>query len=372
MERFRINLDEPADRRWAHVIAAHAHLAPRLRSLAHGMMRDVFGLDVWKRLEGDEDAQREYARMSWWQRFCTWWTRGHWIYTLVRILTWVVARCWLRPHVWDEVAAFARGYKLDFYHVLWIQSMYELSAGCSTVVLEHGERVFMVRTMDWALGLLRQLTIEVDVYRGGRHLYSGVTWAGFPGMLTATSHCAATRGCTVAINYRRTNLRDWRSMIASFVLRGWSISSLVRDVMEHEADVSFTAMRTRLQETRLFAPTYVMLASPVLGESCMITRDPHASRTDTLGERRRKHNNEAWLVQTNHDHWLEPANVREDIMCSLARTLHCHEACRRLVAQSHVELADVEQAIVCDCVKSFITIYAWSAELGVREHLMHR
>ena len=216
-----------------------------------------------------------------------------------------------------EGIAEASGYPVG--KIALLQIAYEVFAACTSIVVdmpcdelnkstgnsassETDTAPFHIRTMDWEMNQLKDLTIEVDFVKEGHILARTTTWAGYVGILTGMKPQVAS----VSVNYRRT-LAGSRNMIAGVfrnMLKGlgksWPVSFLVRETLIDKR--SFREVVDQLQSKPLMAPTYITVAGAHPGEGIVITRDRestvHPWSLDTDG----------FIVQTNMDHFnINPA-----------------------------------------------------------------
>jgi len=105
----------------------------------------------------------------------------------------------------DELEGISKQSGVPLGLLCLAQIGYELMAGCTSIVYHNENGVpCMIRTMDWNLECLRELTIHVDFVKGGRTLYSGTTWAGFVGLLTGMRRSEYS----VSVNFRSLNSVD--------------------------------------------------------------------------------------------------------------------------------------------------------------------
>mmetsp|Transcript_34153 Transcript_34153/g.78904 ORF Transcript_34153/g.78904 Transcript_34153/m.78904 type:complete len:574 (+) Transcript_34153:132-1853(+) len=239
--RYIVNLDAPADERWAHVMHDFRDKLPEVMEL----VTDILGGGAGEAL----------------------------VTNFLSVLTAAG-----RVHYGAELRGIATATGVPLGKVVGLQLAYEAFAACTGIVVESstgGGVPLHMRTMDWEMDVLSALTIEVDFVRGGTTLFSATTWAGYVGVLTGVRG----GGYSVSVNYRRTEAGSndmARGIATNFALRGlvgrhWPVSFLVRTVLEEDGD--FNTALSSLVLSELMAPTYLVIAGAAPGEGAVVTRD---------------------------------------------------------------------------------------------------
>ena len=171
---------------------------------------------------------------------------------------------------YDEISYIAKRAGLSNYEVLLLQLIYETSSACTSAVVKVGLNEFYLRTMDWPMLFLKDVTIGLNIKKGGQVIGRAVTWLGYLGFLTATN---TVDNYTLAINYRRTTGISLTSLLKNFyrtVSMNWPIGYLVRYIIENQLNV--VDAKKLLEIGQLISPCYVTLYVP--GHvSSIITRD---------------------------------------------------------------------------------------------------
>ncbi len=168
------------------------------------------------------------------------------------------------------------------------------SCGCTALLQDDAKGPVHARTLDWAwFDGLEQLLVDLSLVRGGRLLYRSTTFVGFVGVLTAMRAGSGeaggpTGGFSLALNYRRPFDARWvdgepqfalpplhrNSPLAAAarhaLLGGWPAAALLRHVVE-SAD-GYAAARSAVRSARLIAPCYVTICGARAGEGAVITR----------------------------------------------------------------------------------------------------
>lgn len=243
--RHVINLDAPPAERWKHIVAQYTEHMPAIRNF----IQEILG--------------SQFAESA--------------VGSLLGLLSRV-------GHVYfgEELRGIAAASGLSLGCVTLLQIAYEVFAACTSVVAhangnaeEQSTWPLHIRTMDWSMDVLENVTIEVDYVTGDRTLlYKATTWAGYVGILTGMKPGAFS----VSINYRRTEAGDRsmvkevaRNLIRGLVSRHWPVSFLVRVVLEQAAD--YHTACGNLEHSALMAPTYITVCGTQPGEGVAIARD---------------------------------------------------------------------------------------------------
>uniref|UniRef100_A0A7S3GIA7 N-acylethanolamine-hydrolyzing acid amidase n=1 Tax=Palpitomonas bilix TaxID=652834 RepID=A0A7S3GIA7_9EUKA len=174
---------------------------------------------------------------------------------------------------------------------------------CTSIVAQQEDGTMVHgRNMDWNLdNAMRPYTILVDFYDGDKHLFQGITFVGFIGLITAykpgqfsMSMDAREEGGAIA--------GDFLQMIFK---GGVETSYAGRVIMQEATD--YESARTLASTISLAAPIYIIMAGSQPGEGCVVTRDRDApvdvwdlSATGSW-----------YLIETNYDHW-QPAPAGDD------------------------------------------------------------
>lgn len=173
-----------------------------------------------------------------------------------------------------EIEGIAHQTGVPVGRIVMLQLAYEFFAACTSVVVNVDGLPFHIRTMDWEMPQLNAVTIEVEFMRQGQVQFVGTTWVGYVGVLTGMKPNAFS----VSINYRRTLkgsrqgvFRNVLTNLAAGMQNSWPVSFLVREVLDSE--FNYTAAVHAFVATELMAPTYITVAGTTAGEGTVITRD---------------------------------------------------------------------------------------------------
>jgi hypothetical protein len=257
----------------------------------------------------------------------------------------------------DEISYIADRMGMNFDEILVLQLIYECSSACTSAVLNiNGDDLF-VRTMDWPMDFLKQMTIQLNIKKNGIAIAQGITWIGYVGLLTAMTASndysgMASNAFGISINYRKTQDITLGTIIKNafrtFNMK-WPVGYLVRDIIEK--NMGRTRAIKTLSDAHLISPCYITVFSP--GNSKMITRDANAfvSIRDIN------------LVQTNCDY----DKTEPNILWSCER--------RNLMKKIETELNNGDDNTITDMLKKILifpiqndeTIYVYAYYKGKYE-----
>lgn len=188
----------------------------------------------------------------------------------------------------QEIQYIAQRMELSIFEVLSLQLTYEMSSACTTAVLKIKEKNFFLRTMDWPMDFLKDITIGLNIMKNNKCIAKATTWLGYIGFLTATD---SVNNCTYAINYRRTTNMSLGSIIKNFfrtLKMNWPIGYLIRYIVE--INLNTTDAIELLSIAQLISPCYITIYAPN-DKSCILTRN--FDKLDNI-----RYDN---LIQTNCD-----------------------------------------------------------------------
>ncbi|KAL5487315.1 hypothetical protein EMCRGX_G019904 [Ephydatia muelleri] len=205
-----------------------------------------------------------------------------------------------------EMIGIAAATGIDIGDVVLANLFYELTAyknsptkACTSIVAEAlNGTIYHGRNMDYDFtDALRNLTVVIDYQQGGKTLYTGTTFVGMVGMLSAQR----PYGYTITLDERDQG-DWWMNLIESLVEGTGGVTSLlIRDTVA--GDYTFEAAIDKLAYSPLIAPCYFIVGGTTSGQGVVITRD-RVSAVDlwylnALG-------GQWFLVETNYDHWTTP------------------------------------------------------------------
>ena len=171
---------------------------------------------------------------------------------------------------------------------------------CTSIVAETiNGTIYHGRNLDYSLAdSLRNMTIIVDFQEAGETVYTGTTFAGMVGLLTAQK----PYGFTVTLDERDQG-EWWMNAVESMLAGTHGVASLhIRDAVADKS-MDFESAVIFLADKPLIAPSYLIVGGTKPREGVVITRD----RIAALDMWRLDSEHGRWfLVETNYDHWLPP------------------------------------------------------------------
>ena len=192
---------------------------------------------------------------------------------------------------YDELVYISSVTGIEFEKLLLMQLLYEASAACTCIITKVNGKHVMVRTMDWDMPILKDITIELEFVKNGKTLFIAPTWVGCVGVFTVH----IPEKYSIAINYRRTKPIGFMSLsqnVYRVMKMAWPISYLIRTVGESE--MNYESAIKSLQQSDIVSPCYITLYNSN-DKSCVITRDTSNHNTFTLSEK------QDYIIQTNSD-----------------------------------------------------------------------
>ena len=171
---------------------------------------------------------------------------------------------------------------------------------CTSIVAETLDgTIYHGRNLDYSLAEnLRNMTVIIDFKKGGEIVYTGTTFAGMVGLLTAQK----PQGYTITLDERDQG-DWWMNAVESLLAGTHGIAALhIRDAVA-STDMDFESAVIFLADKPLIAPSYIIIGGTKPREGVVITRD----RIAALDLWRLDAEHGRWfLVETNYDHWLPP------------------------------------------------------------------
>lgn len=209
----------------------------------------------------------------------------------------------------DEILFIADRLKMAPYQILALQLIYEFSSACTTGIFKIGSEEYFIRTMDWSLDILRDITVGLRLVKGKKEIGKVIGWIGCVGFFTGIMP-----DYEIAINYRRTTEMNIPQLIVN-ILRTyglkWPVSYLIRYMMENELQLENVVKLCT--EAQLVSPTYFTIR--VINKDLNIPSQILTRDADQIHNIRYLNVDGPYLVQTNCDH----DKSYPDILWSLER-----------------------------------------------------
>ncbi|XP_041351778.1 N-acylethanolamine-hydrolyzing acid amidase-like [Gigantopelta aegis] len=196
-----------------------------------------------------------------------------------------------------EIKGIAKALKMKVGDIVLINLFYDLTAYCTSIVAEDETgKLWHARNLDFDFHqILHELTIYVNFMQNGKILYSGVTFAGYIGLLTGQR----PHSFTITVDERDKGSGWLNYLIGIFDSNVVPVSFLVRNVLER--DTTFTRAVSSLSNTDTAADAYFIVAGVRAGEGAVITKA--RLQVDDVWYLNQT-NNKWFLVETNYDHWI--------------------------------------------------------------------
>jgi hypothetical protein len=198
--------------------------------------------------------------------------------------SWAIWLCSGKMLYYKEIESIANCLGVPLLDVVLMQVAYELFASCTSIVALPGKHI---RTMDWAMNDLKDITIHVNFVHNGYLLANVTTWAGYVGVLTGMR----PNGYSVSINFRGTSNRNLGDALWQlWKCHRWPVGYLVRDTLLKIKTYEYAL--SKLSESPLISPTYIIICGKERAD--VLARD-----RDLVDEKRTITVPGQFLVQTN-------------------------------------------------------------------------
>lgn len=190
----------------------------------------------------------------------------------------------------QELESISKITKVPFEDLVLSQIIYEFCSACSSVVYKANDgQIVCLRTMDWDMPELKNITINLDFIKDGQVIYSATSWAGMVGLFTVVKKDVGS----IALNYRKSNgnlLGSIKRLIYDYHFpTGYMIREVIEQASKPEELLEWS------KNTQLVSPCYLILGLPDTGY--VIEREPTKIRNIyQIGKY-----NPKYLIQTNHD-----------------------------------------------------------------------
>ena len=303
---YTINLDLPADERWAKVAAV---FAPQIKAVVAVVKARIpkLALPLLEPIGDDLEA-------------------------------------YLPAPYAAEVASIAAIAGVTPAELFLMNVYYDVTTACTSIVAAHANgTVFHGRNLDYGIPGLQGLTADVVFEAGGAVAYRGTTYVGYVGLLTGLRPGAFS----VSIDERDTpGGKVWENAAEAFLKGGHSIGLFLRTLLQDHTTLDeaigvvqsahLDAVRTTpiryllaLSRSSSYPPLllYLYLFPTQLTPPLVATQPAYIIMGGTGGQgaivtRERESTADTWmidaaagrwfLVETNDDHWEPPQDIRRD------------------------------------------------------------
>lgn len=220
-----------------------------------------------------------------------------------------------------EIEEIAKILDMSFNECLLMQLTYEFCTACTSAVVASDFGHVFIRTMDWDLPELKDITIKIRVVSGDRDIFDAITWAGFVGIFTGIR----PGKYAIALNYRRSANPSLLDNMLSIFKGYYPNSFFIRDLLTNDDTPD------RIKEVMLVAPAYYTVMSD---RTFVIVRG-----REEYVERMSKDNT---IVQTNCDGPDDPSDImfsheRERYMYPLLTACHSLDAIVKYIGQHPIK-----------------------------------
>jgi len=155
----------------------------------------------------------------------------------------------------DEIKYWSKTLDLSFHKIMILQLLFELYAGCTTVV--HNKTMY--RTMDWPLEFLKEMTYHAEFVKNSAKIYDGVCWIGCIGIFTGKNE-----EFSISINHRKIKTKSVFEYVkglftkySNAISTYWPVSYVVRHIFENKLS-KFEAFNM-LNGQPVISPTYFII-----------------------------------------------------------------------------------------------------------------
>lgn len=198
-----------------------------------------------------------------------------------------------------EMRGIASTMNMNLGDVVTCNLLYDISAFCTSIVMQDvNGTIWHARNLDYGFtDILRNITIRVDYQQGGKTVYSGITYAGYVGLVTGQR----PNVFTITMDERDQGAW-WMNILLAIIDRKASpVSFLLRDALATAQN--FTIAVNKIAYTTTEASFYAIMGGVNKGEGIVITK----GRVGPVDLWKIDPNSGRWFeVETNYDHWAPP------------------------------------------------------------------
>ncbi|CAC5395769.1 NAAA [Mytilus coruscus] len=262
---FVVNLDLPEEQRWTEVALKYKQLVPDIYAIMKQFLPDpTISLPLIRKIAADID---KYLA---------------------------------KPYA-GEMRGIAKTLNMSLGDVVTCNLLYDISAFCTSIVMQDANGIIWhARNLDYSFTeILRNISIRVDYQKGGKTVYTGITYAGYVGLVTGQRPNAFTMTMD-----ERDQGAWWMNILIAILDRNASpVSFLLRDVSSLPMSENFTSAVEKVAYTTTAASFYTIMGGVRVGEGAVITK----GRVGPIDIWKLDAKSGRWYeVETNYDHWAPP------------------------------------------------------------------
>ena len=144
--RYKVNLDDPPNKRWAEIINDYKDHFKQIEKIINDLITQELG------------------------------KTGMFFKSLISTVMNGVTKCGA-VYYNDELKSIANQSKMSLGLLVVMQLIYEASAHCTSIVCnDKNGKPIHIRTMDWEMAFLRPMTIEIEFYRNDKPIAIATSW----------------------------------------------------------------------------------------------------------------------------------------------------------------------------------------------------
>jgi len=261
------------------------------------------------------------------------------------------------------VRQVGHGDDLPLGMLVGLNMLYEWTTLCTSIVAEDPKgKMFHGRNMDWSFDGLSfwNITMFADYQRGGATQYSGITWAGYIGLLSAVNGAFS-----ITVDQRSKYDTDGiRGNIAAVQNGATLVAFLLRNAVANNK--TFNDALSYMTSAYIPAPVYLILGGKNQDEGAVVTRDRTVA-VDVWKYGQPDVRCANWyLAQTNYDHWeadpkSDPRQTQAiDALNKLGRSnLNGDSLWTQIMQTPNVLNNNTQYTIIVGLQDNYLRAYGW-------------
>ena len=212
--------------------------------------------------------------------------------------------------IYTNINKFAPNLNISYGNIVLLNFAYEMSTlgkntyhpnypppiniACTSILSYCKDSIIHGRNMDWNLGELKKLIVQIDYYKSNKIIYNAITIVGYIGIMTGLKPYEYS----ITVNARNFGGNIAINLLNIIYHNAFPVTLLTRYVLEN---YNYTIAKKKLINQRITSPVYYIIGSNIDGY--VITRDRNNYvdlwELNTLSQH-------WYLLETNYDHWLKP------------------------------------------------------------------